>query len=316
MRIMRFGRFGSVIYSNLTSNRSKCSLFWQKYKSQEAIWNPDEPALNDLAPGKRVWELLFLFQGNWFCCRWKHKTRHFSCTQRFVQITVRATRNVVLALYVSAKPRICWKWHFNSALCQRWAKGRVRVRKWSCFVTTDSGLGKRPDVLIKMSSFVCMKAAAKYHNHQWNNRTFDGWDGRWMVVSKWSQLVSNVRFRLTQEAGDDLKRLSFLTTVTTPASSILLLLKHIMDSCHLSVWKNLWEDVNVIHYTHEKKIKDRERCLGLRWLICEMYPMAADEAAPTQLSSCVVPGISHIPTPIESKKTTISSLCFVFQLFP
>lgn len=197
---MRFGGFGSVIYSNLTSNRSKCSLFWQKCKSQEAIWNPDEPALNDLAPGKRVWELLFLFQGNWFCCRWKHKTRHFSCTQRFVQITVRATRNAVLALYVSAKPRICWKWHFNSALCQRWAKGRVRVRKWSCFVTTDSGLGKRPDVLIKMSSFVCMKAAAKYHNHQWNNRTFDGWDGRWMVVSKWSQLVSNVRFRLTQEA--------------------------------------------------------------------------------------------------------------------
>lgn len=51
---MRFGGFGSVIYSNLTSNRSKCSLLWQKYKSQEAIWNPDEPALNDLAPGKRV----------------------------------------------------------------------------------------------------------------------------------------------------------------------------------------------------------------------------------------------------------------------
>lgn len=49
---MRFGGFGSVIYSNLTSNRSKCSLLWQKYKSQEAIWNPDEPALNDLAPEK------------------------------------------------------------------------------------------------------------------------------------------------------------------------------------------------------------------------------------------------------------------------
>lgn len=56
-----------------------------------------------------------------------------------------------------------------------------------------------------------------------------------MVESKWSQLVGNVRFRLTQEAGDDLKRLSFLTTDTTPPSSTLLLLKHIMDSCHLTV---------------------------------------------------------------------------------
>ena len=59
----------------------------------------------------------------------------------------------------------------------------------------DTGLGKCPDILIKMSSFVCRKAAAKYHNHQWNNRTSDGWDEKGMVISKWSQPVGNVRFR-------------------------------------------------------------------------------------------------------------------------
>ena len=105
-KMMRFGGFGGVIYSNLIGQN--VPYFGRSIKAKKPFGTRISRLWMIWLPKKRVWELLF---SNQFCYRGKHKTRHFSFTQRFVQRTVRA----VLALYVSAKPRVCRKRHFNSA---------------------------------------------------------------------------------------------------------------------------------------------------------------------------------------------------------